>query len=186
MRPVFKSVYHTYRFFSFLRYWANRRFTRTGLAVLSAVALAAILGPDTDNNVAYQGFTLLFVLLVMAVCFSWFFRTRFTVTRLLPQFGTAGSPLIYTVLLRNLTSKTQTGLFLLENLADSRPSFQDWLAMQLADERQTPSFRISGARRNNPFKLVKLSEVQVPPALPDHELAVRCELLPVGRGMLRL
>src|SRR2546425_250268 len=115
MRLLFKGIYHTYRFFSFIRYWGNRRFTRAGFAVLAAVAFAAILGPDTDNNVAYQGFTLLFVLLAIAVCFSWFFRTRFAVTRLLPQFGTAGSPLIYTVLVRNLTSKTQTGLTLLEN-----------------------------------------------------------------------
>src|SRR5262249_22728519 len=80
---------------------------------------------------------------------------------------------------------TQTGLTLLENLADPRPSFQDWLAMQLADEKQTRSFRISQVRRSNRFRLAKLMEVEGPPAPPAHELRLRCEMLSPPRGILR-
>jgi len=186
MKPLFKAVYGIYRFFSFLRRWGYRRFTRAGLAMLVAVVLAAILGPDTDNNVAYQGFTLLSMLLGVAVCFSWFFRVQFSVKRLLPQFGTVGSPLRYTILARNLSSKSQTGLMLLEDLADPRPSFQDWLAMRLADEKQTRSFRVSQGRRTHPFRVAKLKELEVPPAPPNHELTLHSELLPLRRGVLRL
>jgi len=186
MRPFFKTVYYSYRFFSVFRQWGSRRFTRAGLAVLSAAVLAGILGPDTDNNVAYQGFTLLFLLLAVAVCFSWFFKARFSVTRLLPQFGTAGSPLVYTVLLKNLMPKTQRGLVLLENLSQPRPTYQEWLAMQLADEKQARSFRISSGRRRSPFQSAKLKEVEVPAAPAGQELALRCEMLPLRRGALRL
>lgn len=186
MTLLFKIVYGIYRVVSFLRHWGYRRFTSAGLAALLAVALAAILGPDTDNNVAYQGFTLLFVVLAIAVCFSWFFRVRFSIRRLLPQFGTVGSPLSYTILAKNLTGKPQRGLVLLEELADPRPCFQEWLATQLADERQARSFRVSQARRSHPFKVAKLKELELPLSPPDHELALRSELLPLRRGVLRL
>jgi len=52
MTLVFKSIYSVYRLFSFLRYWGYRRFTSAGLGALIALTLAAIIGPDTDNNVA--------------------------------------------------------------------------------------------------------------------------------------
>jgi uncharacterized protein (DUF58 family) len=186
MKPLFKAVYGVYRLFSFLKRWWNRRFTRAGKAIVVAVVLTAILGPDTDNSVAYQAFTVLSVLLTIAVCFSWFFRVRFSIRRLLPEFGTVGTPLRYTLLAKNLTRKPQAGLVLLEDLADPRPSFQDWLAMQLADEKHTRSFRVSQARRTHPFRVAKLKEMTVPPAAPDQELTLRSELLPLRRGVLRL
>src|SRR3974390_2023212 len=186
MKPLFKAVYGVYRLFSFLKRWWNRRFTRAGKAIVVAVVLTAILGPDTDNSVAYQAFTVLSVLLTIAVCFSWFFRVRFSIRRLLPEFGTVGTPLRYTLLAKNLTRKPQAGLVLLEDLADPRPSFQDWLAMQLADEKHTRSFRVSQARRTHPFRVAKLKEMTVPPAAPDQELTLRSELLPFRRGVLRL
>jgi uncharacterized protein (DUF58 family) len=186
MKPVFKVIYGVYRMFSFLRYWGRRRFTSAGLAVLIAVALTAILGPDTDNNVAYQGFTLMFVLLSIAISFSWFFQVRFSVRRLLPQFGTVGSPLPYTIVAKNLTAKSQRGLVLLEDLADPRPSFQEWLTMQLADEKRVRSFRVSQSRRIHPFRVAKFKEVELPGVPPAHELSLRSELIPLRRGVLRL
>ena len=122
MKPLFKILYFIYRFSTGLRHWVSRRFTKSGLAVLCALVIAGIMGPDTENNVTYQGFTVLFVLLVLAVLFSWSFRARFSAHRILPQFGTAGCSLNYIVRLRNLTSKPQRGLELLESLADPRPS----------------------------------------------------------------
>ena len=114
-----------------------------GLAVLGALMLAALLAPDTDNNVTYQALPLLLFLLVVAACLSWLFKTPFSATRLLPRFGTAGWPLHYRVVVRNLSTRAQNGLTLLENLADSRPSFQDWLAVQRAEQKLLRSFRFS-------------------------------------------
>lgn len=183
---AFKFLYRSYRTVAAVRYWGYRRFTRAGLSVLGGLVIATILAPDTDNNVAYQGFTFLLFLLLLACCSSFLFRARFAATRSLPRFGTVGAPLRYTVVLRNLTAKKQSGLAILENLANFRPSFQDWLAVQLAYEQRARSFRFSQGRRSNPFRLAHLKIAPVPPTPARQEVRVQCELVPLRRGVLRL
>ncbi len=186
-RPLFALLYRLYRLGTGLWRWAQRRFTPPGLA-LAAVTVAAMgMGLDTDSNMDYQAFMLLAGLLAVAVaCGWWSFRGRFSATRMLPRFGTAGVPLHYTVLVKNLANRTQRGLTLLEDLADSRPSFQDWLAVQLDDERQLRSFRFSQRRRLNPFRAAVLKEAAVPAVAPNQEVEVQVELTPLQRGLLRL
>ncbi len=184
MKLIFRLLYRLYRLFSGARYWAQRRFTQAGLVVLGAMVLAGIIGPDTENNVAYQGFTVLVFLLLVSICCSWVFRARFSARRLLPRFGTVGSPLTYAVAVRNLTKKNQKGLFLLEQLADPRPSFPDWLNVQLADEREFRSFRFSRRRRPNPFRLATVKEAALPPMAPRQEAETHIELTPLRRGLL--
>ena len=71
----------------------------------------------------------------------------------MPRFGTAGQPLHYQVQVKNLTAKPQAGLTLLEDLADPRPPFEEWLAFQLAESRRIRPFRMTQRRRQNPFRL---------------------------------
>src|SRR4051812_16774604 len=125
MSFLWRLVYHVYCASSSVRYWGRRRFTAAGLGIFGSAGVAALLGPDTENNVAYQAFTLLVCLLLVAFIFSWFFRARLSAIRLLPRFGTVGAPLNYTVRLRNISSKTQKGLALLESMADPRPAFSE-------------------------------------------------------------
>jgi uncharacterized protein (DUF58 family) len=183
---VFKFLYRLHRTSSGIRYWGYRRFTRAGLTVLGALTIAGIMGPDTDNNVAYQGFSFLLLLLVLAFCASFFFRARFSATRVLPRYGTVGTTLSYTLALKNLTAKTQSGLAVLENLADSRPTFQEWLAVQMAYEQRARSFRFSQGKRANPFRLANLQLAPVPLTPPRQEVRVDCEFTPLRRGVLRL
>ena len=185
MTPLFRVLYRLYRIASGWWHWAQRRFTRPGLAVLGALILAALLAPDTDNNVTYQALPLLLFLLLVAVGLSQLSQTRFSATRRLPKFGTAGCPLEYRIIVKNLSAKGQNGLTLLENLADPRPSFKDWLAVQLAEQKLVHSFRISGYRPANPFRLAMLREAVVPPVAPNQEVEVRVELTPLRRGVLR-
>lgn len=186
LRLIFKILYRLYRLFSWFRYFGQRRFTPAGLVVLGSLALAAIMVPDTDNNLAYQAFALLFVVVVLAMAFGWSFRFKCSAERVLPRFGTVGVELRYSVLLKNLTRRTQSGLTLLEDLADSRPSFEEWLAVQLADERRIRSFRFSRARTSNPFKPAGLKDASVPVAAPGQEVEVGMRLLPLRRGVLHL
>jgi uncharacterized protein (DUF58 family) len=177
-------IYRLYCAISSVRYW-GRRFTPAGYGILSAALVAALLGPDTENNVAYQAFTLLAGLLLVAFVVSWFFRARFSATRLLPRFGTVGAPLHYSVKLRNLSGKTQKGLALLESLADPRPAFAEWLAGTLAEDKQTRSFRFSHRPRTNWYRVATLRESTVPPVPAHEEIDVRAELTPLRRGVLR-
>jgi len=185
MSPLFRILYRIYRGVSWVKYWVLRRFTKAGLTVLAAFLATGMMGPDTDNNVAYQAFTLLLCLLVVAAIFSWFFRARFSATRLLPRFGTVEQPFYYRMMVRNLTKKPQAGLTLLEELADPRPSFHEWYAAQRADERDMPAFRVSQGRRTHPFRPATVKEAQVPSMAPGQEVEVQVELAPLRRGLLQ-
>jgi uncharacterized protein (DUF58 family) len=186
MTIAFKFLYRLHRALASIRYWSYRRFTGAGLTVLGGLVITAILGADTDNNISYQGFSFLLLLLVLAFCSSFFFRARFAATRLLPRFGTVGTPLSYTIELRNLTSRPQTGLAALERLADMRPAFEDWLSVQLAYEQRARSFRFSQGKRSNPFNLARLKITPIPPVPAKGEVRMQCQLTPLRRGLLRL
>src|ERR1051325_4475446 len=178
-------IYRLYCATSSVRYWGRRRFTPAGFGILSAAIVAALLAPDTENNVAYQAFTVLVCLLLVAFVFSWFFRARISVFRLLPRFGTVGAPLNYSVRLTNLSSKPQKGLALLEDLADPRPAFSEWLAATLAEDRQIRSFRFSHHSRTNWYRVATLRESAVPLVPAKQQVEVRAELTPLRRGVLR-
>ena len=165
-------------------YWARRRFTLAGLCVAGGFVVAGAVGSDIENTVTYQAFALLLALLLQAFACSFFFRARFSATRSLPRFGTAGQPLQYSVRVKNLTAKNQTGLTLLEELADLRPAFSDWLAFQMAESRRVRPFRVSQRRRKNPFRLATVKEAEMPPMPPNGEAEVRVEIMPLRRGIL--
>lgn len=185
MTPFFKVLYRLYRLSSGGWYWARRRFTRAGFAVLVAFILAGLLAPDTDNNVVYQALPLLLFLLVAAVCWSWSSKARFAAIRLLPRFGSAGSPLHYRVAVKNLSTKAFSGLTLLENLADPRPSFQDFVALERAEQKALRSFRFSDSQRRPAYRQAAVKEASVPSAAPNEEVEVCVELRPLRRGVLR-
>ena len=147
--------------------------------------LTSLLAPDTDNNLTYQALPLLLSLLVIAVCLSWLFKTPFSATRLLPRFGTAGCPLHYRVVVKNLSARVQNNLTLLENLADSRPAFATWIAVRRAEQKSLRSFRFSGHRPLNQFKVAVVKDADVPPIPPGQEKEVRVEVRPLRRGVLR-
>lgn len=181
---TFRVLYRIYRLLSGAGHWTARRFTRAGLVALGAIGVAAILGFDPENSVGYQGFTLLVGLVLVAGLGGVRFKAAFAIERLLPRFGTVGQPFNYRVIVRNLTRQNQDGLTLIENLADPRPSFQDWRALQLDDQKYVRPFRFSQRRRGNPFLLAKVKEGSVPPLPPDQRAAVLLELTPLRRGIV--
>ncbi len=184
MKLIYQPIYWSYRHSSGLWHWAWRRFTPAGLCV-ACWLVADVVGVDMENTVAYQSFALLLAFLIFAFACSFFFRAKFSATRLLPRFGTAGQPLHYEIQVKNLTAKTQAGLTLLEDLADPRPSFDEWLAFQLAESRRIKPFRMNQRRRKNPFRLATLRAAEMPLLPANGEGTMRLELVPLRRGILR-
>ena len=185
MRPIFKLFYRIYRVISPSWNWARRRFTLPGLCVAGGFIVAGGVGTDIENTVTYQSFALLLAFLALGFACSRFFHAKFSAERFLPRFGTAGQPLHYRVLVKNLAAQPQKGLTLLEDIDDPLPPFQEWLAVQLAESRRTRPFQISERRRASPFKLANLKEAEVPPLLPGSEKEVGVEITPLRRGILR-
>jgi hypothetical protein len=182
--PFFRVLYWWYRITSGTRYRVGRRFTRAGWMVLIALMASFMMGTDTDNTVVYQALPILIFMLVMAVLFSFFFRARFSATRLLPRFGTVGRPLYYRVTIKNLSAKAQSDLSYLENLSDPRPSYSEWRAAAIADNRKIPLFRLS-SRRYKRHKIANIKEGLVPAMPPKGEVEVRVEIEPLKRGVLK-
>ncbi len=182
MNIIYKPFYWSYRFASGVWYRLRRRFTLAGLCVLGSFVVAGAMGADIENTVLYQSFSLLLALLVLALANSFFFRATFSATRSLPRLGTAGQPLHYRVQIKNLTAKTQAGLILIEEAADPRPTFQEWSAFQLAENRRVRPFRVAQRRRRNSFRLATLKEAEVPPLAANGETEAQVEILPLRRG----
>jgi uncharacterized protein (DUF58 family) len=185
MNPLWRILFGIYRAATWLRYVAARRFTRAGLVMLAALVVGAMIGADMDNTVAYKAFAVIVALLLSAVVFGWFFRARFSASRQLPRFATVGSAFEYPVAILNHTPRNQPGLVLIEDLADPRPEFQEWKAIQLAEQKTARSLRFSHRQRANPFKLATVKEVAIPPLPPNGEVEVRIEVTPLRRGVLR-
>jgi len=184
VKLIYKFIYRLYRVNSSLWYRARRRFTRSGLCAAGGFFAAGATGLDIQNTVTYQLFVLLLAMLLFAFMTSRFFRGKFSAARFLPRFGTAGQPLHYRVQVKNLTSRIQPALTLLENLEDPRPPFQEWLGFQLAESKRARPFRVSDRRRTNPFRTAKLKEAEVPPLSPKGDSEVLVEILPLRRGVL--
>jgi hypothetical protein len=182
--PVFWVIYLFYRIISGLRYRAQRRLTPAGWMVLLGIMGAVMMGSDTENTVIYQALPILVFMLFTAAVFSGFFRARFSATRLLPRFGTAGQPFYYRVMVKNLTGKPQSDLTYLENLSDPRPSYHDWKAAALADNRKIRPFS-SSARRGHSLKMAVLKPAEVPAIAPKGEVELRVALEPLRRGVLK-
>lgn len=197
-----RLLYLANRMLSTLRHWAVRRFTPAGWLVLIGLAITAGMGTDTEQAMAYQAFALLLCLLVVALVCAPFFRGRFSIRRELPRFGSVGERVHYRVLLRNYTDKIQAGLALIENLADPRPSYQEFLA-SIERRREYRSFRLAKSRprptgskattdprkenasRPKPTRRVAaLKDQPLPALLPKSETEVRMELTPLRRGAL--
>ena len=185
MSLVFKLLYWISRTGSSLWYWSRRRFTVAGLCVAGGLLVATPVAQDAENTVIFQAFSLLLAVLVPALAGLWFFRGKFAVTRRLPRLGTAGQPLAYYVTVSNLTAYPQRGLALLEDLADPRPTYSEWLEYQLAENRRIRPFRLEQRLRPNPFRPAIVQEGQVPPLAPRGTEEVRMELTPLRRGALR-
>lgn len=107
--------------------WVRRRFTKAGLLVLSGTIAAGVFGIDTRQTLAYQLFSLLFILILFAYLSSWFFRIRLTARRVLPKFVTVGETAYYRIQIYNHTLHTQADLSILEDVQLKPPSFKDFL-----------------------------------------------------------
>ncbi len=184
MLALRKMVYRASRLISSGRRWFLRRFTNTGRAVLAAMLVTATIGFDTEQTNTYQVFSLLAALLFVASVASWRKPRGLAVNRRLPRFATAGHPVEYTIELENQTGKFQKGLVVIEDLADPRPSFAEYVATQIAYEKSLPFFSVESPRKPN-RPIARGKEMPVPAILPRGRAEVKMAVCPQRRGMLR-
>ena len=183
MTWIWRQLHRTYRLLTWLRATAGRRLTPAGGLVLGSMGYALFIGFNRENTVTYQAFALLLFLCGTAVTASFSFRMKFSIRRTLPRFGTVGRPLTYRVAVTNLSAKTRYDLALLEELADERPSWSEWLALKRAEARAVRSFWPS---RSRPAARIaaRLRPTPLPPLPPGREVEALVEMTPLRRGIL--
>ena len=177
--------YRLYRLASTIRHRLPRTFTRSGQLILAGMLLTGSVGADMDRTVAYQAFALQFCLLASALVCRRFFRTILSVDRNLPRFASVGHPFTYTVCVRNPSAKPLRDLELHEDLADPRPTWQEF-----RDRGRSGLKRFRGmlkkTRTPEPEFRRAIVEPTALPALAAHcGAVVPVKVHPLRRGVLR-
>ena len=185
-----RLMYRGYRRYSANRRWFRRRFTKAGIIVVVGTVISATLGADTNLSLSYQAFSLLSVMLIFSVAGIFISRPRFSAQRVLPRFGSAGSLIQYRILLRNETRRPQHGVSVIENLADPRPSLEDFLQTpEEGEEHRNAWDRAFGFYRWTWLISKKLlglpAEQPVPICAPRGVTDVAMEIMPLRRGVMR-
>src|SRR5262245_15418031 len=183
-------LYRWFSSFSAFQYRLDRRCTRAGSLALGVLGAAVVIGPDTNRTVGYQAFTLVLALVVLSAASSLVFRGRVAARRILPRFASVGVPVSYRVALANQTGRRQDGLVLLDELADPRPSFEEFVtAHEPGEERRNWFDRQVGYPRWAWLVSQKRGAVvpprPLPPLHPGVETEVTVEITPLRRGHLR-
>ena len=120
-RFLYANFRLVYRFSRFVRQY----FTANGLLILAVMPVAAIFGLDTRSTLSFQVAALTLALIFAAVSYRLFFRSRYQVTRQLPDFGTVGTPVTYTCLIQNNNAQAQKHLLLSDELRTRFPEFNE-------------------------------------------------------------
>lgn len=186
----YRYLYFNYRTFYAVKVWLQHNVTQAGAFALAGAVAAGAVGIDTNRAVAYQAFSFLICLILIAFLTRRFSRKRFTARRVLPKFGTAGTPLKYKIFLSCDSPKTERGFSLLEIFRDPRPSFQEFaLTKEPGEEernwfdRRYKYYRWQWLLRRNRIARAKRTQCPFLPAGEETEISM--EIFPRRRGILR-
>jgi len=177
--------YRLYRLASALRYRVPRRFTPAGILALAALIVSGSIGMDMDQTVAFQAFAFAVCLLGVSLSSAVFFRGKFTARRVLPRFGSVGQSFTYPVHIRRLAGRAQKDLEWLEETADPRPKYPEYIRARRV-RRKNRSFRLTFLSQPRPERrMAKVMVAPIPAFSARGEAETRVEIVPLQRGPLR-
>lgn len=177
--------YRFYRLATALTYHLPRRLTKAGLLVLAGMILTGAIGSDMDQSVAFQAFALLLCLLTVATVRARFFQGAFVVERSLPRVASAGQPFRYRVRVHNQSKRGYRDLEILEDLADPRPTLQQF-AQAMPSSDQIRTFRLAaGVRPHFDYRQAIVAPAALPEVAPGGTADVQLQVMPLRRGPLR-
>jgi len=184
-------IHRSYMAASSAQRWFFRKLTTPGLLVVGSIVVASGLGMDTNQTMAYQGFTFLMALFITSIFSSLFLGARFTIRRALPPTATVGVPFKYTVEITNQTGRPVDGALYKENLKDPRPTVEEFCSMKVAKERRINAWdRFVGPLRWREIISHRLpieaKEQSIPFLQEGQMVRLEIETTPSVRGYMRL
>jgi uncharacterized protein (DUF58 family) len=158
--------------------------------VVVCLAISAIVGLDTKGTMAYQIFTFLSAILMIAMLFGLFFRMPFSAVRIMPRFGAASAKTTYRIKLKNDSHKIQSRLILFDDFDDPCPTLREFLETPEPGEKRRNLFDrkigyyrwrwLISKKRQAATEAVKLPDLQ-----PNNSTEVLGECTPSRRGVIR-
>ncbi len=186
-RALFLNFHLVYRFDR----WIRARFTPAGRAGLGALVASGVFGVNTRATLAYQVFTLVLALLLVAMASAPTFRGRYDVRRRLPRYATVGEPVLYSLLVTSRGRGTERGLELVERLDGSAPPVSELFRLQEPEDARRNWFdrhvgypRWAGIMRRR--RGVEVEPIALPALAPGRTVTVDGRLVPLRRGRVRL
>ena len=135
-----RYLFWNYRRYTALRFKLGRKVTQRGTYLLGAFTVAGTLVLDTNRSLAFQGFAVICMLVVVALLTRRIGRVEFEANRVVPPFGTVGQPLPYQLNIKNLTGCPQASLKVYDDLSDPRPSLMEFVSTPEPGEEKRNRF----------------------------------------------
>ena len=186
-----RGLYALLRLVSRYSHFLQRRFTKAGLLVLSALLACGVVGVDTNQTLAYQLFAFLLVLVLLALAQAPGFKPHIQVKRQLPTYATVGERFEYRVRIHNQSRRSEQGLSLIENTADPRPGYDEF-SRSLKKPRRRGSWLVRHSLWQRWQSLLagrrpaRFEEQSLPEIGPDSTVEIRPTVRPQRRGTIRL
>jgi len=184
-------LYRVYARFAGYAFWKKNKFSMAGNFLFYALILTACLGLDTFRSMVYQLFSLLFSVFAVSAILSFKSPKGLFAQRILPEYGTAGTPVSYTILVENRTSRPKKGFEIRERFSNEIPSLQAFANAREPHEHLRNSWdrrlkvqRWQWLTRQNQNAIV--TRRPMPTVPPESRVAVRAELTPLNRGYIYL
>ena len=186
-----KYLYHAYARLDRLAFWKKNKFSMAGNFLIYALILTAVLGLDTFRSMVYQLFALLFSLLAVSSVLSFKSAKGLFAKRILPDYGTAGTPVSYAILVGNRTNFPKKGFEVRERFSRATPSLQRFSdAREPYEHLRNPWDRKVKLQRWQWLVRQKQNAVltarKIPNVPPESRVAVRATLTPLNRGYVYL
>jgi uncharacterized protein (DUF58 family) len=132
----------------------RRQFTTAGQFVFYAMCAAAALTIDVRHLMAYQIFSMLFVMITFSILHAFIFRGRFSVRRTLPPCVTAGKEFTYSITVECDSKKVRRDVSLMETLEDPRPTWREFKIVKEPPMRMTArNTLVAGTIKSGPQDL---------------------------------
>ncbi len=186
-----RLLYRTYVRFARYGFWKQNKFTATGNILIYAVILTACLGLDTFRSMVYQLFSLLVSLFAASALLSLRQEKGLCAKRILPEYGSAGIPIGYTILIENRTNRLKQGFEIRERLGNTTPSLKDFSTAREPFEhlRNAWDRKLKVQRWNwlvRKSANARVARIPVPPVMQESKIEVIAELVPLNRGYIYL
>ncbi len=184
-----RLLYQNYKLFFLVNQKVKKRFSPHGLMIFAVMCAAGIFGIDTRATLSFQIFSFTLIMLLMALLYMLFFRGRFNVTRKLPEYGTVGQTLKYSIIVSNRDARPHKNLLLTDDLKNEFPDFNYFIKTRdpLDKKRNRIDRYLGYPRLVNTLR--KLRGGNIKSKLIRHiaeksDIDVKLELLPLRRGYL--